>query len=836
MNDLQLGKKEADPKETRKDFFYPFKQWVKQRGLRFKLMFFVGLITFLVMVVLSIFLYNLQRQQLVENARTGTTMISSLLKANLQHAMLTNDADMVNDILDKSLENARVKSIEILNGDGVTKYSTSAELIGQQTSIQEAKCQNCHAVNDPSENKTVIMYPEQPDEFPVLLNVNLIHNQPACYECHDSNDKILGLILMEMSLTGVYDQFSSNFWQVALLIFLATLSIILLIMPLLEHRVIQPVRQLGKGIDGISKGNLDYSVMNDHHDEIGSLARSFDKMREQLKNSNFQRDQREHELDILYQVGVSATQLHDIKKIMEFALDTIVNKFGMADSMIFLWNEEEKRYTVQASHGISQEQITEIDRRRAAGFDFIQKVAETGVELFIPNVAMDDRVNLVWEEKDRSYISFPLMTRGRVLGVMESVSRTGHFLNPNEVEFLKAIGRQIGSSIDSAMLIEDSNQSEKDAQSLYALGTSISSSLALREVLDRIAKAALELVDADISLVALVDENQPFVEVRAAAGENAHVFKGKRNSVAKGTLGFQLILGKPIFSQDLHAVDFPEPPKPNQEIPPTKAFLTVPLIKGEHFLGCIELIRFEEHYFSNKDALLIERLANHVVVVIENAILYRQLRYVSALEEQGRLARELHDQLAQSLGYLNIKTSMTDELVLNGNLEEAHRGLMEMKSVTKNIFMDVREGIFNLRTSASPFVGLFPTLRSYLIEYRDRYGLDVRLDADFDNETEFSPEVANQLMRIIQEALTNVRKHSQATLVWVRCRMNKDTINIQIEDNGAGFDLEQKIDGQHYGLQIMKERAESVGGSVRFESRPGTGTCVIIEAPFLPED
>ena len=83
MNDTQLEEKEGDRIKTKKGLFSPFTEWIDQRGLRFKLMFFVGILTFLVMVVLSVFLYNLQRQQLVENAQSGTTMISTLLEANL---------------------------------------------------------------------------------------------------------------------------------------------------------------------------------------------------------------------------------------------------------------------------------------------------------------------------------------------------------------------------------------------------------------------------------------------------------------------------------------------------------------------------------------------------------------------------------------------------------------------------------------------------------------------------------------------------------------------------------------------------------------------------------
>ena len=833
MNKKQNKNNLNPQKIDRNKLFAPFVSWLNERGLRFKLMFVVGSLTLIVMVVLSVLLYNLQRQQLVENAQNGTAMVSTLLEANLRHAMLTYDRDMVNDILVESMQNPNVRSIKILNGEGTVKYSTNPFQVETTISIQEEACQNCHAVADPSTDKTVVIQPTNRAEIPFLLNVNLITNEPACYDCHDSKDRILGLLMVEMSLSGVYSLFSNNFWKIALIVFLATLSIILLLIPVLEHRVIQPVYKLKKGIEGINRGALDYSVASAHHDEIGDLARSFDQMRNQLKNSDAQRDQREQELAILYQVGLTATQLHDVNKIMEYALDTVVNKFGMADSLIFLWNEEDQKYTVRASHGISSDQIDEINRRRQAGFDFIQQVAETGNELFIPNVSADDRVDLIWQEKDRSYISFPLMSRGRVLGVMETVSRNGVLLSLHEVEFLKAIGRQIGSAIDTAKLLADTHQSEKEAQLLYTLGTSISSSLALREVLDRVAAAAIELIKSDVGLVALADENYSMVEVRAAIGEGAAVYKGKRNSVAKGTQGYQLVMGKPIFSHDIGATNTLKLDSLDPPVPEVKAFLTVPMILGEKFYGCIEVMRFHDQKFSNNEAKLISRLANHVVVVIENAMLYRQLRYVAALEEQGRLARELHDHLAQSLGFLNIKASLTDDLLTNQKLEEAHESLLELKRVTKSVYMDVREGIFNLRTTASTVVGFFPTLRAYLKEYSEHYGLEVRIEADVDPEIELSPEVANQLMRIIQEALTNVRKHAQATIAWVRCQLNKETIIIRVEDNGEGFTFTNKGENQHYGLQIMKERAESVGGTVQIESQPGKGTCVIIEAPFL---
>jgi two-component system nitrate/nitrite sensor histidine kinase NarX len=199
------------------------------------------------------------------------------------------------------------------------------------------------------------------------------------------------------------------------------------------------------------------------------------------------------------------------------------------------------------------------------------------------------------------------------------------------------------------------------------------------------------------------------------------------------------------------------------------------------------------------------------------------------------LARELHDHLAQALGYLNLKASITDNLLCGGQIDQAQASLLELKEVTQVIYTDVREAIFNLRTAISPEIGFLPTLQDYLAEYREHYGVNAHLIIGIEESADFSPEVANQLLRIIQEALANVRKHSNANQVWVHCRQDGDQVCISVEDDGDGFDPAQVEDegGQSFGLQIMRERAESIGGNLAFDSRPNGGTRVIVRAPAI---
>jgi signal transduction histidine kinase len=268
------------------------------------------------------------------------------------------------------------------------------------------------------------------------------------------------------------------------------------------------------------------------------------------------------------------------------------------------------------------------------------------------------------------------------------------------------------------------------------------------------------------------------------------------------------------------------------------SFLAVPLQRGGRFLGLVEVMMRQRRRLVQGDAQLLMRLAHHVVVAIENAQLYRQLRYLAALEERDRLARELHDHLAQALGYLNVKASITDDLLSGGRIDDAQESLLELKKVTKVVYTDVREAIFNLRTAVSSRAGLLPTLQDYLAEYRAHYGVDARLAIGDEDSPEFSPEVASQLLRIIQEALTNVRKHAGASRVWVRCSQNGNQVCISVEDDGRGFDPAQVAEGgrQCFGLQIMRERAESVGGSLGLDSQPGQGTRVVVRVPLTSKE
>jgi nitrate/nitrite-specific signal transduction histidine kinase len=231
--------------------------------------------------------------------------------------------------------------------------------------------------------------------------------------------------------------------------------------------------------------------------------------------------------------------------------------------------------------------------------------------------------------------------------------------------------------------------------------------------------------------------------------------------------------------------------------------------------------------------MLFERLAVQTVVAVENAGLYRQVRYMATLEERDRLARELHDNLAQMLGYMNAKVCTAKHWLAGNQIESAFSDLLELERVTDQAYSDVREAIFSLRTIVSSGWELGPTLREYLADYNKRYGIDVQLCVEQEGLFDLTAEAQVQVLRIIQEALTNVRKHSGARGAQVRIRQAGQFTEITVEDDGTGFDAggTSRKDARHFGLHIMRERATTVGGTLTVDSAQGHGTRVCLRVP-----
>lgn len=221
--------------------------------------------------------------------------------------------------------------------------------------------------------------------------------------------------------------------------------------------------------------------------------------------------------------------------------------------------------------------------------------------------------------------------------------------------------------------------------------------------------------------------------------------------------------------------------------------------------------------------------------------LVEQQRAVATLKERNRVARELHDGVGQLLAFVKMQAQATRELLTRGHVAEADGYLEQLAEAAQDVHQDVRDYILGAEAGASAAARFLPTLQHYVERFSATSGIAVALDTDpaLGEEDALGPAVAPQLLRIIQEALINVRKHARAHTVHVRLRLHPECCaEAIVEDDGAGFDMSRLEDnaGQQFGLRFMRERASEIGAAVLIRSEPGHGTQVAVSVPLRQGD
>jgi len=225
--------------------------------------------------------------------------------------------------------------------------------------------------------------------------------------------------------------------------------------------------------------------------------------------------------------------------------------------------------------------------------------------------------------------------------------------------------------------------------------------------------------------------------------------------------------------------------------------------------------------FTDEDLAVSTSWASDYAIRLDTALLFADIRLNATTEERRRLAREIHDGVAQELASLGY---MIDDLAATPGSEAIHDGLMETRAETTRIVTELRLSIFDLRSEVTAGASLNVALSEYVRSLIPGLGIDIHLSL---NETSqrLRIETEAELLRIAQEALTNSRKHANAENIWITSRVEPPAFDLIIEDDGRGLGSARK---DSYGVDIMKERADRIGATLRLDDRPGGGTIVSV--------
>jgi two-component system, NarL family, nitrate/nitrite sensor histidine kinase NarX len=261
--------------------------------------------------------------------------------------------------------------------------------------------------------------------------------------------------------------------------------------------------------------------------------------------------------------------------------------------------------------------------------------------------------------------------------------------------------------------------------------------------------------------------------------------------------------------------------------------VTVPVRLHDQVLGELDLLYRGDVPLLAADMTLLEGLAAHLAGGMEALRAAALEREAAVAEERGLLARELHDSIAQSLAFLKIQAQLLRGAMQRDDTAVALRTLGELDVGIRESTADVRELLLHFRTRTNQD-DIVPALHTTLRKFELQSGLEARIDVQ-GHGVPLPPDVQVQLLHVVQEALSNVRKHAHARRVWLDVQQQPQW-RIEVRDDGDGFDSarhpqDDTHDDTHVGLRIMRERASAIGAAVSVASQPGRGTRVVVTLP-----
>ena len=272
-----------------------------------------------------------------------------------------------------------------------------------------------------------------------------------------------------------------------------------------------------------------------------------------------------------------------------------------------------------------------------------------------------------------------------------------------------------------------------------------------------------------------------------------------------------------------------------EELSAIKSELAVAVRIGDKILGVLDIESDELDAFSEADFNTAQTLADQLAIAIENARLYQETGQIAVMEERNRMAREIHDTLAQGFTGIILQLEAAEQ-ALDGDTEGVMQHLNRARSLARGSLNEARRSVWNLRPEALVQLSLVEALRQEVGIFTQTSNIKAHFDVS-DHSRDLPPEVDVALLRICQESLANIKKHARASEVRVVLAFDESEVTLSVRDNGIGFRPESIADvaGKHrgFGLIGMQERARNLGGTFELQSDESKGTLVKVMIPTM---
>ncbi len=369
---------------------------------------------------------------------------------------------------------------------------------------------------------------------------------------------------------------------------------------------------------------------------------------------------------------------------------------------------------------------------------------------------------------------------------------------------------------------KDLQHLDPSLKALSEAARAITSELSLEQVLQKIAQAAKTLINCRYAALGVHDGHGNLSRfVTAGIDQDKHAKIGSL-PVGRGLLGILLRGGKSLIVNDMAmhpaAGGFPE------HHPVMQSLLGVPIFSKGNLIGALYLADKQDGApFTETDQQLIEMLALHAAIAIENAHLYEKTQRLAILEERDRFARDLHDGIIQSIYAVGLSLDHAKANISPTN-EAAREQIDASLKNLANVINDIRNYIFDLRPHALKHKGLYARLEGLLKELRVNSLLPIRAEIDPDINSSLSDLQASHVFHIAHEALSNVARHARAKQIYLGLNRQDSTVILRVEDDGIGFEPPKAVNYGHHGLSNIQKRVSSLNAALDIDSAPNKGT------------
>ena len=429
-----------------------------------------------------------------------------------------------------------------------------------------------------------------------------------------------------------------------------------------------------------------------------------------------------------------------------------------------------------------------------------------------------------------SFLGVPILLRGVSYGNLYLTEKEGggDFTDEDE-EIVTLLAAQAAVAVENARLYESATEWSRQLESLNEIGDAMVSELELPRLLDLVARRLRELIGARLVTIALPAGDE--LRIETADGDGAEAFIGLVFPMRDSKTGRVLERGHSERVDSL--LEDPEVDQDASRKMGARTGLYVPLVLRGAAIGV--LVAHDklgsDQRFDSADLRLAEQFADRAAIAVD---LSRRVardalgRVVAGQEvERRRLARELHDETGQALTSILLALRAVEEA---GSGEGLQKSVSDVRELVVATLQDVRKLAVQLRPAALDDFGLVPALERLVQTYSETTGIAVELEAGL-GEHRLPAELETTLYRIVQEALTNIVKHADATKVSVLLVRREGSVTAVIEDDGRGFDPRNTREDR-LGLLGMRERAELHDGRLKIEAAEGSGTTLVVEVPL----